>query len=229
MNSYYVRNHTYPTTRPVGSGRLSDTLSHSWMTTRECDGDERDDDIDASVEPDELLDANTEPVEQCEEVSAACETAEPVEKELAAAKSGGLDAYGCVYHSGGQRLTVTVPGNSAPIRFHSHSCLYHIGHVQDEAEVTVQQAGDYELAFDLRVSAKASAPVRFELRAGEEALPGGDFSFILSTGIQECRGVAMATLEAGDTICLVMTSVSVCEVSLLPSGVSASLRLKKLD
>lgn len=227
MNSYYVRNHTYPTDRPVGSGRLSDTLSHSWMTTRECDGDERDHDIDASVEQEEFLDS-AEPAEQKEEL-AACETAEPVEKELAAAKSGGLGAYGCVYHRGGQRLTVTAPGDSAPIRFHSHSCLYHIGHVQDEAEVTVQQAGDYELAFDLRVSAKASAPVRFELHAGEEALPGGDFSFILSTGIQECRGVAMAALEAGDTICLVMTSVSVCEALLSPGGVSASLRFKKLN
>jgi hypothetical protein len=143
--------------------------------------------------------------------------------------AGEQSIYGCVYHKGVQRLVAAHPGEAASICFNAHSCLSRIGHSDGDDHVTVLETGDYELAFDLRVSAKTSAPVLFKLYAGDEPLPGGTFEYLLSSGIHECRGGTMACLQAGDRIRLVMTSVSVCEASLAPGGVSAMLRLKKLN
>jgi hypothetical protein len=104
-----------------------------------------------------------------------------------------------------------------------------VDHAKNGAGITVREAGDYEIAFELRLAAKAAAPVTFELLAGDEALPGGAFTTILPGGIRECRGGVMATLREGDCIGVAMTSVSVCEAALTAGGVSAMLTVKKLD
>ena len=126
-------------------------------------------------------------------------------------------------------MVVAHPGDAVPVRFAAHSCLNGIGHNAGDTYAEVADAGDYEITFDVRVSANASAPVVFELRAGDEPVLGGTYVFALSSGIRECRGRTMARLQAGDRIGLVLTSASVCEASLSAGGVSAMLSLKKLN
>lgn len=161
--------------------------------------------------------------------SSAIETPASSQVREYAQPEPGLSAYGCVFHKGPQRLIVVRSGEAVPVCFNAHSCLNRIAYNEGDNYVAAAEAGDYEITFDLRVSAKASAPVIFELRAGNKPLPGGTFEYALSSGTRECRGATMARLQSGDHISLVMTSVSVCEASLASGGVSAMLMLKKLD
>ena len=141
----------------------------------------------------------------------------------------GLRAYGCVYHSGSQRLIVSLPGERAAVRFHNHSCLKRADHAEDDAGITIREAGDYEITFELHIAVKAAAPVAFEVLAGEVALPGGTFMAVLPDCALQCRGCTMATLQADDRIGVAMSSASVCEATLVPGGVAAMLTVKKLD
>jgi hypothetical protein len=104
-----------------------------------------------------------------------------------------------------------------------------VDHAQDDVGITICEAGDYEIMFDLRACVKAAAPVAFEILAGDAALPGGTYISVLSDGMMQCRGRAMAALRAGDCVGVVMTSVSVCQATLDANGVSATLTVKKLD
>ena len=254
MNNSFLRYHTYPGGRTTGSRRLSSTLSSNWLSVREGYVDDTDgvrDEEDAALCTPEMPEADTErvflaDVQTAVEMSAAGETASATEpahggtaaetqiKEdtpatILAKPVAGLSAYGCVYHKGPQRLVVAHPGDAVPVRFAAHSCLNGIGHNAGDTYAEVADAGDYEITFDVRVSANASAPVVFELRAGDEPVLGGTYVFALSSGIRECRGRTMARLQAGDRIGLVLTSASVCEASLSAGGVSAMLSLKKLN
>jgi hypothetical protein len=141
------------------------------------------------------------------------------------AAADGLRAYGCVFHRGAQRLAVARPGESAVVRFSDHSCLKRIDQAKDGAGVIVREAGDYEISFGMRVAAKAAAPVTFELRTRDGALPGGAMTSVMPEGSRDCRGGAMATLRAGDVVGVAMTSASACEAALA----FAALRIKKLS
>ncbi len=255
MNNYMANHHTYPAGRTSGSRRLSGSLSSNWISVREgrssdMGTDSETDDIPV-CSPEKKLTAETEtvcaPVVQtaAEEVASeesvtATETAgeEAVPAaELAVRPPGvistpsaaGLGAYGCAYHQGRQRLVVAHPGDAVPVHFNAHSCLNRIGHSEGDDHVVAEHAGDYDISFELRVTAKSSAPVTLELRAGDKTLPGGMFVYLLSSGTRECRGTVMARLQAGDHVSLMLASVSVCEASLAAGGVSAMLSLKKLN
>lgn len=254
MNNSFLRYHTYPVGRANGSRRLSSTLGSNWLSVREGyvnDTGGVKDMEDAAVCPPEGTDTDMEPVLAAniqttvervaavetdpatetvrEEAAAETEIKAEVPAEILAQPAAGLSAYGCVYHKGAQRLVIAHPGDAVPIPFAAHSCLNRIGHNAGDAYAEVADAGDYEIAFDLRISANASAPVALELRAGDQPIPGGTYLFALSSGIREYRGGTMAQLQAGDRIGLVLTSASVCEASLSACGVSAMLSLKKLN
>jgi len=139
----------------------------------------------------------------------------------------GLCAYGCAYHGAALRLTVSRPGERVRVRFGSHRCLKRMDHAEDGAGLVVQEAGDYEIAFELCAAVKAASPVMFELAAGEEAIPGGTVTAILSGGIRQYRCSVMAPLRAGDCVGVVMTSASVCKAEFAANG--TRLMIKKLD
>lgn len=151
----------------------------------------------------------------------ADETAEAQPEE------SGLRAYGCAYHGTAQRLTVSWPGERVRVRFGSHSCLKRMGHAEDGAGLVVQEAGDYEITFELCAAVKAASPITFELAAGEEKVPGGTVTAILPGGIRQYCCSVMAPLRAGDCVGVVMTSASVCGAEFTANG--ARLMIKKLD
>ncbi len=254
MNNSNSRYNTYQSGRACGSRRLSESLSSNWVTVREgcgghsCGGGYNDtEDVHRAAVPAEDFITDVEAAAEMaaaeltpEEEPAITETAPagdapdqeiPVitQCETPSVTSAGLNAYGCLYHKGSQRLVVSRPGDAVSVRFGKHSCLNGVEHIEGDDHVAVTESGDYEITFDLRVSAKASTPVMFELRSGNDTLPGGMFEFAISTGVRECRGGTMAYLQAGDRIGVVMTSVTVCEANLSSGGVSAMLRLKKLN
>jgi hypothetical protein len=139
----------------------------------------------------------------------------------------GLRAYGCAYGSTAQRLTISRPGQRETIRFFSHSCLRRVDHAQDGTGLVVEEAGDYEITFELCAAVKAASPVTFELVTGDEAIPGGTVTVILPGGMRQCRSGVMAPLQAGDRIGVMITSASVCKVEVAAGG--AKLMIKKLD
>lgn len=240
--------HTYPAGRTCGFRRLSSTLSSNWLSVRvgyaDATDEAREDEDEADCPPEKtetkairVSAANVQTAAgmgSATEISrkeAAAEAEPKAEKPVAIvlAPKSGLNAYGCVYHKGVQRLVIAHPGDAVPIRFDAHSCLNRIGHEAGDAHAAVSEAGDYEISFDVRLSANASAPLVFELRAGDKPIPGGVFAFALSSGTRECRGGTMAHLKAGDRISLMLTSASVCQATLSASGVAAMLILKKLN
>jgi len=139
----------------------------------------------------------------------------------------GLRAYGCAYHSTAQRLTVSRPEERVKVRLGSHSCLKRVDHAEDGAGLVVQEAGDYEITFELCAAVKAASPVIFELAVGEEKVPGGTVTAILRGGIRQYRCSVMTPLQAGGCVGVVMTSASVCEAEFTANG--ARLMIKKLD
>jgi len=139
----------------------------------------------------------------------------------------GLRAYGCAYHGSAQCLTVSRPEERVRVRFGSRGCLKRMELAEDGAGLVVQEAGDYEIAFELCAAVKAASPVTFELAAGEEAIPGGTVTAILPGGIRQYRCSVMAPLRAGDCVGVVMTSASVCKAEFTANG--ARLLIKKLD
>ena len=230
MNELNVRRHAYPVypiCAPSSSKRLSDTLNPTWMTTRQKEETARAEwgSMKAQTGQEGSFDKPAGGIEQHEGADQANADNLPDAKP----EGNGLRAYGYVFQNGVQHLTVKKPGESAPVHFRNHNCLKHIDHAENDAEVIVREAGDYEITFELCLSAKAAAPVLFELRREDGVLPGGAFQYILSNDFRECRGTVMARLRENDHISVVMTSASTCETTLAAGGVSAGLWLKKLD
>lgn len=139
----------------------------------------------------------------------------------------GLRAYGCAYQSTAQRLAISRPKDCAMVRFGGHSCLKRVEYAQDGSGLLVQEAGDYEIVFEMCAAVKAASPVTFALAVGEEAIPGGTITVILPGGMRQYRSGVMAPLRAGARVGVVLTSASVCEVEFAPNG--ARLMIKKLD
>jgi hypothetical protein len=175
----------------------------------------------------ENSDTSVNTTDQAEE---ATDATPPETAALAAAAQpaeSGLRAYGCAYHSKAQRLAISRPKERAIMRFCSHSCLRRVDYAEDGTGLIAQEAGDYEIVFELCVAVKAASPVIFELAAGEEKIPGGTVTAILPGGTRQYRCSLMAALRAGDRIGVVMTSASVCEAEFAANG--AKLMIKKLD
>ena len=247
MKDSFLQYNTYPVGRTAGFRRLSSTLSSSWLSVRVGHADDTDEvreEEDEVVCPTETIETKAVPVSAanvqttagmgsatetgCKEAAAEAESKAETPAAIVLAPTD-LNAYGCVYHKGAQRLVIEHPGDAVPVRFAAHNCLNRIGHDAGDAHATVTEAGDYEITFDVRLSANASAPLVFELRAGDKPIPGGTFVFTWCSGIHACRGGTMAHLQAGDRISLVLTSASVCQATLSAGGVSAMLSLKKLS
>ena len=139
-------------------------------------------------------------------------------------KEGG--AYGCVYHKDAQIISVRLPGETVPVKFDCNARMRQINHEQGASEVIVLEAGDYEIIFDLNLTAKAASFVVFELQVNGTALPGGRSCYMLTVGSQAYRGFTIASLGANDSVRLVMTSGIACEATLACGG--ASLKILKL-
>jgi len=177
-----------------------------------------------------IWEISSAPVSTVDEEKEALDAA-PQETADATAESqpaeSGLRAYGCAYHGAAQCLTVSRPGERVKVRFGSYGCLKRMEHAEDGAGLVVQEAGDYEIAFELCATVKAASPVTFELAAGEETINGGTVTAVLSGGIRQCRCNVMAPLRAGDCVGVVMTSASVCKAEFAANG--TRLMIKKLD
>ena len=137
-------------------------------------------------------------------------------------------AYGYVYQQGAQTLSVRRPGETIPVRFSSNACMRHVIHKPDTSDITVMDAGDYEISFDLNLRAKAASFAAFELQVNGAVLPGGRFCRMLTVGSQVCHALVIAALGANDTVRLVMTSATACEAALACGGVSAAIRIHRL-
>ena len=135
-------------------------------------------------------------------------------------------AYGCVYHKDAQIISVRFPGEVAPIKFDCNACMRQTTHEKGASEVIVSEEGDYEITFELNLTAKAASVVVFELQVNGTALPGGRSCYMLTVGSQAYRGFTIASLSANDSVRLVMTSGVACEATLTCGG--AALKILKL-
>lgn len=247
MSDAYARYYNYSVEGRSSARRLSDVLTSSWITTRQKRSDALQDDNDTEcsfentgmdeetilnrndVSADQVNgDADTDP-EQDLHTQSYTTNEEHRANEVVEMPYRRHSSYGCLYHTGTQRLVITQSVTAAPVCFGSHNCLCGMQHTAGEGTVTVTEGGDYEVLFELRVLAKVSAPITFSLCREHEALPGGVFVYMLSAGIRECRGSVMAHINAGDRVKLVISSITACEVLIAGSGVSATMLLKRLD
>ena len=247
MSDTYARYNTYSVEGRSSARRLSDALNDSWITTRQKRSDALQDDNDAEcsfentgIDADTILNWTDASADQADEDAGEdpdqdlysqpyTANEEHIANEVVEMPYRRHSSYGCLYHTGTQRLVITQSHTAAAVCFGSHNCLCGIQHTEGDETVTVTEGGDYEVVFELRVLAKVSAPVTFSLCRENEALPGGVFVYMLSAGIRECRGSVMAHINAGDRIKLVISSITACEVLLAGSGVSATILLKRLD
>lgn len=153
------------------------------------------------------------------------------------ALSGGLKltntrsqgVFGFMYHTGPQSLTVSVPGDVAPVKFASHTVLSGVRHEEQSPEIVVEKAGIYEISYSVILSAATTAHAAFALQANGEKLTGSLINRILSPQEGMYSAAVLAELKDNTVLRLIMTSGSIFSAELSGSGVSASLLMKKLS
>ena len=142
----------------------------------------------------------------------------------------GLDTYGSFYNTGSTEVTVPVPGGEAPIPFSDNALLRGvISHEPGSADVTVGEAGDYQIDFILYYTSAIAAFASFVIESNDKAVSGGVFSRMLGTGYQIHSGSVLTEFEAGDEIRLVFTAGIAIGITLTGGGVSAVFNIKKMN
>lgn len=141
----------------------------------------------------------------------------------------GLSAYGCVYHVGTQKLSVTVPGDMVPVKFDHDAFLNGIWHEEDTPDVQIKDHGIYEVTYMVCLAGASTAAVAFAVQADGEMMPGSLQSRLLTNEEQVCGGTVIGELWKDSIVRVVMTSGTVVSGEMKGTGVTASLVLKKLS
>lgn len=150
-------------------------------------------------------------------------------ESLNGAETSAQGAYGFIYHTGPQCLSVSVPGDVAPVRFGCHTVLSGIKHEDQSPEIVIDTPGFYEITYSLNLSASTAVHATFALQANGEHLPGSLISRIVSPEERIISASVMTALKQNTTLRLIMTSGSAFSAELSGSGVSASMMIKKLN
>lgn len=142
----------------------------------------------------------------------------------------GLLAYGAMHHTGEESFTVVSPGAVVPITFtHNSNANKNIVHVPQTAEMGVMLCGDYEISFMLCFIPTVSGTATFALQVNGVNLSGGVFNSTLACNYQVFSGSVMTTLQANDTVRLIITAPSFQGITLSGTDVNAVVSMKKLD
>lgn len=137
--------------------------------------------------------------------------------------------FGYIYHTGPQSLSISVPGDVAPVKFASHTVLSGVRHEEQSPEIVIETAGIYEISYSMILSAATTAHTAFALQANGQKLTGSLINRILSPQDGMYSAAVLAELKENTVLRLIMTSGSTLSAELSGSGVSASMLIKKLN
>ncbi len=143
--------------------------------------------------------------------------------------NGNIPAYGGAFQSGPLKLAVRTPGETAAISLSDSMPLAGgITHEAGSAELVVSAAGDYYIEMALCVTSDSAKQAVFALQVNGCNIQGGIWDMPLRSGFQSITGFALARLNEGSRIRIVMTALSPLEVTLAGSGTTAALSVIKL-
>ncbi len=140
----------------------------------------------------------------------------------------GLNAYGGIYATGNQSITLTAStpspialGATMPNEGVSYGTVNNI---------TIEEAGDYEIDYFVEVSSNTQADVTLSVRNDSEDIqPSPITKNLQASTLTDYNGSIIATLEEGDNINLAFQSESTPTLTLDDNDLNASLIVKKLD
>ncbi len=96
-------------------------------------------------------------------------------------------------------------------------------------EITIGQAGDYEIVYSALVSTTGGQELTVAVRVNDVADPSATQTVALTGGVETpLTGSVILTLAAGDVVDLALTSPNAADVT-FGTGQTAALTVKKLD
>lgn len=137
--------------------------------------------------------------------------------------------HGYIFHSGPQTLTVTVPGDVAPVRLASHTVLNGLQHDEHSPDIMVLEEGTYEISYSVVMKAANEVYAALSLQADGKTIDGSVTARLIDTQETAYSAAVLAEIKAGALIRLVITSGTAAGVQLSDSGVSASIMIKKIN
>ena len=125
----------------------------------------------------------------------------------------GISAYGGLYHDGQQQLDLTTPEAYEPIAMNAAMPARSMAANANSA-LTIQEAGDYEVSYDvavqantpstLRVAVRNNGVVLLETQDTQRLLQGGDTSLYVG----RFSAQAIVNLVPGDNLELAIAAVA---------------------
>ena len=153
----------------------------------------------------------------------------PEVKKEAKASPQKQGVYGYIFHSGPQRLSVSVPGDVVPVRLSSNTVLKGLRHDDNSPDIIVMESGVYEISYSVTMQAVNALYAALSLQADGQTVSGSVTARLIDTHEAIYGAAVLAELKAATVVRLVMTSGTAAAVQLTDSGVSASMMIKKLD
>ena len=148
--------------------------------------------------------------------------------KLPASQTARTAAYGLAFQLGPERLAVTTPGEIIAVSLSDNAMSVGVAHEAGTPELLVGTAGDYLVEFALYMTSDSAKQAVFALQANGSNIVGGVRDVPLRSGYQAVTGSTMVNLEENSHIRIVMTASSPLEVTLIGSGTTAALSVRKL-